>query len=115
DPEQIGPYRILQRLGEGGMGIVYAAEQRDPVRRKVAVKVLRSGHASREVLARFDAERHALSLMSHANVARILDAGTTADHRPFIVMEFVPGGPITRYCEQHDLPLRERLRLFCEA
>lgn len=118
DPERIGPYRILQRLGEGGMGIVYAAEQREPVRRRVAIKVLRSGASSREVLARFDVERQAMSLMTHANIARILDAGTTVDHRPFIAMEFVPGEPIVRYCEQRQLGLRERLALFrtvCEA
>ncbi|HEX7047683.1 MAG TPA: serine/threonine-protein kinase [Gammaproteobacteria bacterium] len=118
DPDRIGPYRILQRLGEGGMGIVYAAEQREPMRRRVAIKVLRSGYSSREVLARFDVERQALALMNHANIARILDAGTTADHRPFIVMEFVPGEPITRYCEQRDLSLNARLTLLrtvCEA
>jgi len=115
DPEQIGPYRVLQRLGEGGMGIVYAAEQRAPVRRRVAIKVLRSGQNSREVLARFDVERQALALMSHVNIARILDAGTTADRRPFIVMEFVPGEAITRYCERRDLPLRDRLELFREV
>lgn len=115
DPERVGPYRLLQRLGEGGMGIVYAADQREPVRRRVALKVLRHGHGSREVVARFDAERHALALMNHPNIARIFDAGTTADHRPFIVMEFVPGTPLTRYCEQNELPLRERLDLFCTA
>ena len=118
DPERIGPYRILQRLGEGGMGIVYAAEQREPVRRRVAVKVLRSGYNSREVLARFDVERQALALMNHPNVARIIDAGTTADQRPYIVMEFVPGEPVTTYCDKHRVPLRRRLELFatiCEA
>lgn len=114
DPDRIGPYRILQRLGEGGMGIVYAAEQREPVRRRVAIKVLREGYGTREVLARFDMERQALALMNHASIARILDAGTTADHRPFIVMEFVAGEPITRYCERQDLPLEARLILFCE-
>ncbi|HEX7029371.1 MAG TPA: serine/threonine-protein kinase, partial [Gammaproteobacteria bacterium] len=118
DPDRIGPYRILQRLGEGGMGIVYAAEQREPMRRRVAIKVLRGGYSSREVLARFDVERQALALMNHANIARILDAGTTADHRPFIVMEFVPGEPVTRYCEQRNLSLRARLSLLrtvCDA
>lgn len=118
DPERIGPYRILQRLGEGGMGIVYAAEQREPVRRRVAVKVLREGYNSREVLARFEIERQALALMNHPNIARIFDAGTTADRRPYIVMEFVPGEPVTRYCENRKLPLRARLELFatlCEA
>lgn len=112
EPEHIGPYHILSRLGEGGMGIVYATEQHDPVRRKVAVKVLRGGYRSREVLARFEAERHALALMTHPNIARILDAGTTADHRPFIAMEFVPGEPITRYCDRHALSLKARLQLF---
>lgn len=117
DPERIGPYRILQRLGEGGMGIVYAAEQREPVRRRVAIKVLRSGH-SREVLARFDAERQALSLMNHPGIARILDAGTTADQRPYIVMEYVSGEPITRYCRHRELALEMKLELFrqvCDA
>src|SRR5690606_31207772 len=86
--------------------------------RRVAVKVLREGYGSREVLARFDAERQALALMNHANIARILDAGTTADHRPFIVMEFVPGEPVTRYCEQRDLSLSARLAILqtvCDA
>jgi len=118
DPDRIGPYRILQRLGEGGMGIVYAAEQREPVRRRVAIKVLRDGHNSREVLARFDVERQALALMNHGNIARIIDAGTTADRRPFIAMEFVPGEPITRYCERYDLSVEQRLALFrrvCDA
>lgn len=118
DPERIGPYRILQRLGEGGMGIVYAAEQREPVRRRVAIKVLRAGHHSREVLARFDAERQALSLMNHLGIARILDAGTTADQRPYIVMEYVSGEPITRYCSQRKPSLEAILELFrqvCDA
>lgn len=118
DPERIGPYRILQRPGEGGMGIVYAAEQREPVRRRVAIKVLRAGHHSREVLARFDAERQALSLMNHPGIARILDAGTTADQRPYIVMEYVSGEPITRYCSQRKPSLEAILELFrqvCDA
>lgn len=116
DPERIGPYRILQRLGEGGMGIVYAAEQREPVRRRVAVKVLRG--ASREVLARFDVERQALSLMTHPNIAYIVDAGTSPDHNPYIVMEFVPGETITRYCRRNGLSIESRLALFrdvCDA
>lgn len=118
DPERIGPYRLLQRLGEGGMGIVYAAEQREPVRRRVAIKVLRGGYESREVLARFDVERQALSLMTHENIARILDAGTTPDHRPYIVMEFVPGEPVSRFCQRTGLSIRQRLELFsaiCDA
>lgn len=115
DPERIGPYRILQRLGKGGMGIVYAAEQREPVRRRVAVKVLRGGYESREVLARFDVERQALSLMTHENIARILDAGTTPDHRPYIVMEFVPGEPVSRFCQRTELSIRRRLELFCNV
>lgn len=115
DPDRIGPYRVLQRLGEGGMGIVYAAEQREPVRRRVAIKVLRGGYNNREVLARFDVERQAMALMNHVNIARILDAGTTADHRPYIVMEYVHGESITHYCERFDLPLRDRLVLFREV
>src|SRR5262249_8132172 len=109
---QIGPYRILEKIGMGGMGIVYKAEQREPVWREVALKVIRLGMDTREVVARFEAERQALALMSHPNVARVLDAGSTDSGRPYFAMEYVPGVPITRYCDQHGLSTKERLELF---
>ena len=117
-PEQIGPYRILQILGEGGMGIVYLAEQEAPIRRRVALKVIKPGMDTREVLARFAAERQALAVMSHPNVARVFDAGITEQGRPYFVMEYVPGIRITEYCDLRCLSVRERLELFtkvCEA
>src|SRR6185369_287044 len=118
DPEFIGRYRVLKRLGEGGMGIVYQAEQQDALRRIVAVKVIRSGLDSREVITRFELERQALTLMNHPNVAQVFDAGTAADGRPFFAMEFVDGIPITTFCDEHKLTTRERLDLFvvlCDA
>jgi serine/threonine protein kinase len=117
-PESIGRFRILQTLGEGGMGIVYLAEQSEPIRRRVALKVIKPGMDSREVLARFAAERQALALMSHPGVARIFDAGVTEEGRPFFVMEYVPGIRITDYCDLRCLSVRERLVLFanvCDA
>jgi serine/threonine protein kinase len=117
-PESIGRFRILQTLGEGGMGIVYLAEQSEPIRRRVALKVIKPGMDSREVLARFAAERQALALMNHPGVAKIFDAGLTEEGRPFFVMEYVPGIRITDYCDLRCLSLRERLALFanvCDA
>ncbi|HKD38284.1 MAG TPA: serine/threonine-protein kinase, partial [Pirellulales bacterium] len=114
----IGPYKLLQRLGEGGMGAVYMAEQTQPVRRMVALKIIREGLDSRQVVARFEAERQALALMDHPNIARVLDAGTTASGRPFFAMELVKGIPITRFCDEQHLSPRERLKLFvpvCQA
>jgi non-specific serine/threonine protein kinase/serine/threonine-protein kinase len=111
-PERLGGYRVLQRLGEGGMGTVYLAAQSEPVRRLVAVKVVKPGMDSREVLARFDAERQALALMSHPHIARILDAGATEGGRPYFVMEYVPGVPLTRYCDEAGLGVEARLRLM---
>jgi serine/threonine protein kinase len=121
----IGPYKLLQQIGEGGMGTVYMAEQTQPVQRKVALKLMKVGFDSRQVLARFEAERQALALMDHPNIAKVLDAGTTAadtSHggpiRPYFVMELVKGIPITRYCDESHLTPRERLRLFvpvCQA
>jgi serine/threonine protein kinase/lipopolysaccharide biosynthesis regulator YciM len=114
----IGPYKLLQQLGEGGMGAVWMAEQQKPVRRKVALKLIKVGMDSRRVVARFEAERQALALMDHPHIAKVLDAGTTANGRPFFVMELVKGVPITRYCDQEHLTLRERLELFipvCQA
>jgi len=118
NPEKIGPYYLLKRIGEGGMGTVYAADQRSPIHRRVALKVIKPGMDTQEVIARFEAERQALALMSHPNIAAILDAGTTDQGRPYFVMEYVAGKPLSEYCDQHHLDLRERLNLFlqvCEA
>jgi serine/threonine protein kinase len=115
---RIGPYKLLQPIGEGGMGAVYMAEQEHPVRRRVAVKVIKPGMDTRQVVARFEAERQALALMDHPNIAKVLDAGTTGNGRPYFVMELVKGVPITRFCDDHHLTPRERLELFvpvCEA
>ena len=112
DPENIGPFRIFERIGEGGMGVIYKAEQRSPVRRTVALKVIKLGMDTKEVLARFEAERQALALMSHPNIARVLDAGMTDTGRPYFAMEFVPGVPLTKYCDDQKLQIRQRLGLF---
>ena len=110
--EVIGPYKLLQRIGEGGMGTVYMAEQTRPVRRRVALKIVKLGMDSRRVIARFEAERQALAMMDHPNIARVYDAGTTDSGRPYFAMELVNGLPITEYCDQHKLNAGERLRLF---
>jgi hypothetical protein len=115
DPEMIGPFRILERVGEGGMGVIYKAEQRSPVRRVVALKVIKLGMDTREVLARFEAERQALALTSHPNIARVLDAGMTEGGRPFFAMEFVAGMPLTRYCDEQRLRTPQRLELFVQV
>ncbi len=111
-PDRIGSYRIVRVLGQGGMGLVYEAEQLEPLRRTVALKVIRRGMDSDEVLARFESERQALAVMDHPNIARALDAGSTEDGLPYFVMELVAGEPITDYCDRHDLDLRRRLELF---
>jgi eukaryotic-like serine/threonine-protein kinase len=114
----IGPYKLLQEIGEGGMGTVFMAEQVEPVRRLVAVKLVRPGMDSRQILARFEAERQALAMMDHPNIAKVLDAGTTPTGGPYFVMELVKGVPITEYCDQNHLSPRERLELFvavCQA
>jgi serine/threonine protein kinase/tetratricopeptide (TPR) repeat protein len=108
----IGRYRIIQKIGDGGFGAVYMAEQRQPVRRTVALKILKPGMDSEQVIARFEAERQALALMDHPNIARVIDAGTTEQGRPFFVMELVRGPSITDYCDQHTLTLRERVGLL---
>ncbi|MBI3411918.1 MAG: protein kinase [Planctomycetes bacterium] len=115
---RIGPYKLLQEIGEGGMGTVYLAEQEEPVRRKVALKVIKPGMESAQVIARFEQERQALALMDHPNISRVLDAGTTESDRPYFVMELVKGVPITEFCDQNRLTPRERLELFvpvCQA
>ena len=118
-PEQlgtkIGPYKLREQIGEGGMGIVYAAEQIEPVRRKVALKLIKPGMDSREVIARFESERQALAVMEHPNIARILDAGVTEVGRSYFVMELVRGIPITEYCDEVRMSPRERLALFSES
>ncbi len=114
-PAAIGPYRLLEELGSGGMGVVYLAEQRDPIRRMVALKLIKLGMDTREVLARFEAERKALERMDHPNIARVLDAGCAADGRPYFVMELVKGQPITQYCDLHKLDLAARQRLFLQV
>ncbi|MEO7598497.1 MAG: serine/threonine-protein kinase, partial [Opitutus sp.] len=116
--DRVGPYRLMERIGEGGCGVVYRAEQEEPVRRQVALKVIKLGMDTHEFVARFEAERQALALMDHANIARVFDAGATAAGRPYFVMELVHGIPITRYCDEHRSTLAERLRIFvtvCEA
>ncbi|HEY7424483.1 MAG TPA: serine/threonine-protein kinase [Gemmataceae bacterium] len=111
-------YKLLEQIGEGGFGIVFLAEQQQPIRRRVALKILKPGMDSRQIIARFEAERQALALMDHPNIARVFDAGTTDSGRPYFVMELVRGVPIIEYCDQHSLPPRERLELFlcvCQA
>ena len=109
---QIGPYKLLQQIGEGGMGTVFMAEQTEPVQRKVALKVIKPGMDSRQVIARFEAEQQALAMMDHVNIARVLDAGATESGRPYFVMELVHGVPITKYCDDNRLTPRQRLELF---
>ncbi|MEZ6073228.1 MAG: serine/threonine-protein kinase [Pirellulales bacterium] len=108
----IGPYKLLEQIGEGGFGVVYMAEQVEPVRRRVALKIIKPGMDSRQVIARFEAERQALAMMDHPNIARVFDAGTTETGRPYFVMELVKGIPIAQYCDQHRLTPRQRLGLF---
>src|SRR5262245_53318003 len=127
----IGPYKLLEKIGEGGMGTVWMAEQKEPIQRRVAVKVIKAGMDSKQVLARFEAERQALALMDHPNIAKVLDAGTvgseseapargdakslagaSGSRRPYFVMELVKGAPITKYCDEKHISVRERLELF---
>jgi serine/threonine protein kinase len=110
--EHIGSYKLLQVIGEGGMGSVWMAEQEEPVRRRVALKVIKLGMDTKQVIGRFEAERQALALMDHPNIAKVLDAGATEHGRPFFAMELVKGVPITRYCDDHKLTTEERLKLF---
>jgi tetratricopeptide (TPR) repeat protein len=117
-PERVGPYRILRVIGEGGMGVVYEAEQLEPVRRSVALKMMKVGMDTRDVVARFEVERQALAMMDHPGIAKVLDAGATETGRPYFVMEYVKGVPIGEYCDARQLSTRERLELFipvCQA
>ena len=117
-PGWVGRYKMLKVLGEGGMGIVYLARQEHPIERAVAVKLIKPGMDSRQIIARFEAERQTLALLDHPNIAHVLDVGTTEDGRPYFVMEYVQGLSITEHCDQQKLTIEERLRLFlhvCEA
>src|SRR6266849_4480788 len=110
-----GPYRLLQRLGEGGMGEVWLAEQSKPVQRRVALKLIKAGMDTREVVARFESERQALALMNHPAIAKVFDAGSTPEGRPYFVMEYVAGIPITAYCDKHRMTTRQRMELFMQV
>ena len=111
----IGPYKLLQKLGEGGCGVVYMAQQEQPIRRRVALKIIKLGMDTKNVIARFEAERQALALMDHPNIARVLDAGATETGRPYFVMELVYGVKITDYCDQNRVSMQERLDLFIQV
>src|SRR5262249_38712623 len=114
----IGSYKLLEQIGEGGFGVVYMAEQTEPVRRKVALKVLKPGMDTRQIVARFEAERQALAIMDHPNIAKVYDGGATPLGRPYFVMELVKGERITEFCDRNHLTPRERLELFipvCQA
>src|SRR6201993_1654258 len=111
----LGPYHLLELIGEGGMGEVWLAEQKRPVRRRVAIKLIKAGMDTREVAARFESERQALALMDHPAIAKVFDAGSTPDRRPYFVMEFVAGIPITAYCDKHRLTVSQRMELFIQV
>jgi WD40 repeat protein/serine/threonine protein kinase len=113
--EVVGQYKLVQEIGEGGMGTVFLAQQQDPVKRFVALKIIKAGMDSRSVLARFEAERQALARMDHPNIAKVFDGGATPAGRPFFVMELVKGAPITKYCDEHRMPPRDRLELFIQV
>jgi serine/threonine protein kinase len=110
----IGPYKLMEQIGEGGFGLVYVADQQSPIRRRVALKIIKPGMESREVLIRFEAERQAIALMDHPNIARVFDAGVTDSAQPYFAMELVRGVPLTEYCDSHRLDVSERLKLFVD-
>src|SRR5215203_6251974 len=112
---RVGPYELIEQVGEGGMGVVFVAQQHEPVRRRVALKVIKAGMDTRRVIARFEAERQALAMMDHPNIARVFDAGVTETGRPYFVMELVKGTSITKYCDENHLPPRARLELFVQV
>ena len=112
---QIGPYRLLQQLGEGGMGVVYLADRERPLKQRVALKIIKHGMDSKKFIARFEAERQALAMMDHPNIARVLDAGSTETGRPFFVMELIKGIPISEFCDENRLTTRDRLELFLQV
>src|ERR1043165_3730821 len=112
--DRIGRYKLLQEIGEGGCGVVYMAEQDQPIRRRVALKIIKLGMDTKNVIARFEAERQALAMMDHPNIARVLDAGATETGRPYFVMELVYGVKITDYCDQNRLGTEQRLELFIQ-
>ncbi|MFO0973784.1 MAG: serine/threonine-protein kinase [Phycisphaerae bacterium] len=112
---RIGPYKLLERIGAGGFGSVFMAEQEQPVRRKVALKIIKLGMDTGQVVARFEQERQALAMMDHSNIARVLDAGATETGRPYFVMELVKGDPIISYCDRNALSVPERLELFAQV
>ena len=117
-PTSIGPYRVLDFIGKGGMGSVYLVQQEKPIKRKVAIKVIKPGMDSKEVIARFESEQQALALMNHPNIAQVYDSGLTEQGHPYFVMEYVPGKSITKYCDKYTLTTNERLKLFqnvCDA
>ena len=109
----IGPYQLVEEIGSGGMGTVYRAEQTEPVTREVALKIIKAGMDTNQVIARFEAERQALSMMEHANIARVLDASATEHGRPYFVMELVRGISVTDFCDEHKMLIEDRLKLFC--
>jgi len=113
--DKIGRYKLREKIGEGGCGVVYVAEQEEPVRRRVALKIIKVGMDTRQVVARFEAERQALALMDHPNIAKVLDAGATTTGRPYFVMELVRGIRITDYCDKNNLSTEERLKLFMQV
>ncbi len=114
-PEFIGPYHLLRKIGGGGMGQVWLAEQTAPIKRQVALKLIRAGMYDSSLLRRFQAERQSLALMDHPAIAKVFDAGATPDGQPYFVMEYVPGEPITEYCDEKKLSIRQRLELFVKA
>ena len=113
--DRVGRYKLLQQIGEGGCGVVFMAEQQEPVRRRVALKIIKPGMDTKSVIARFEAERQALALMDHPSIAKIFDAGTTESGRPYFVMELVRGVKITDYCDEAKLSTRARLDLFIQV